>query len=454
MESGTGSLLYWGISPNISLIEKEELDKKFDWNILSVGTGDARHIIRTISDVFLIQDQNYKLNFYMFEENVTNYVRILLFFHIIYDDDLDLREKSEIFLELYGNLYILPQSKQYLTKAAIRIIKEMDSGKKLLFGIFDLSKLKFRERDLIIAVLDMWRSSKNEIEQIDKYWNERVRRHLKLRYDSRAGVFDWDYSMKLAALDAEIMGSKNYLNWREKGIAFPIRDEYDLHTSLNRSLMNYTKGKDKIGNDLIFLNYNGDIELSPYIAYGIENDDDKWKKKGNNMYFYSSLEISKDKIEKLFYQILNRCRRENDGNRKIVEIDREENSSSFIINFLPNDLFGKSVNRIPNLKFDIIYFGASLSHLTGNRELINSWSIDDTFIYLETVKYLFQLKDEANEKYMGKMEENLKFSNFQKLMNVSYPKERERIESTIISNKNRINHHYLFGGEKKMKKEF
>ena len=80
-----------------------------------------------------------------------------------------------------------------------------------------------------------------------------MRNHLGTRYDSRSGVFDWDYHMKLHEMvsrvcsapynittiiwycQAEIVSSREYLGWRESGIAFQLRDDAPYEYS-NRTL--------------------------------------------------------------------------------------------------------------------------------------------------------------------------------------------------------------------------
>ena len=59
--------------------------------------------------------------------------------------------------------------------------------------------------------------------------DNRLRKHLQVRYDSRSGAFDWDYNMKLLERGANIIYSPDYAKWRESGVAFVVREgTYDV----------------------------------------------------------------------------------------------------------------------------------------------------------------------------------------------------------------------------------
>ena len=74
-----------------------------------------------------------------------------------------------------------------------------------------------------------------------------MRHHLGVRYDSRSGVFDWDYNMRLLELvghynelcimvsQTSTVGSREYCHWRERGVAFQLRDDAPYESS-NRTL--------------------------------------------------------------------------------------------------------------------------------------------------------------------------------------------------------------------------
>lgn len=83
-----------------------------------------------------------------------------------------------------------------------------------------------------------------------KAWDHRVRQHLGTRYDCKSGCFDWDVTMKLhqkgvrrhfipfplsaallfchfcraCFLQGGIINKHEYVRWRERGLAFQMRE--------------------------------------------------------------------------------------------------------------------------------------------------------------------------------------------------------------------------------------
>lgn len=50
---------------------------------------------------------------------------------------------------------------------------------------------------MYICIIRFWERATCENVPIVEYWDQRIRRSLKTRYDYREGVFDWDYHMIL-----------------------------------------------------------------------------------------------------------------------------------------------------------------------------------------------------------------------------------------------------------------
>jgi dynein assembly factor 3 len=82
-----------------------------------------------------------------------------------------------------------------------------------------LDQLKYRERDHLENVFKFWQEARTKF-PISQYWDKRLRKHLGTRYDSRIGVFDWDYHMRLRPFGADHITSREYKNWRNNGVAF------------------------------------------------------------------------------------------------------------------------------------------------------------------------------------------------------------------------------------------
>ena len=70
--AGLGSIQWWGFSPATDLLQYVKKDSE-ELNILLVGPGDVRHVLRTISE-----NPAVKINFYIYEQQVESIARHLL----------------------------------------------------------------------------------------------------------------------------------------------------------------------------------------------------------------------------------------------------------------------------------------------------------------------------------------------------------------------------------------
>ena len=82
-----------------------------------------------------------------------------------------------------------------------------------------LDQLKYRERDYLENVFRFWQEPASRFPVL-KHWDSRLRRHLGSRYDSRKGVFDWDYHMNLRDRSVGSVTLREYKTWRISGVAF------------------------------------------------------------------------------------------------------------------------------------------------------------------------------------------------------------------------------------------
>lgn len=113
--------------------------------------------------------------------------------------------------------------------------------------------------------------NKLNIEKVDfdivKLRDQRLRYMFKQRYDYRANLVDWDYSMLLTEY-APIIHFYHYKQWRLTGLAFEQR--FSTYTQPNRTLASYVPGKKKQQRtSCVVRGYWGDMIISPYIAMGI-----------------------------------------------------------------------------------------------------------------------------------------------------------------------------------------
>lgn len=77
---------------------------------------------------------------------------------------------------------------------------------------------------------------------IQKHWDQRLRFMFKERYDFRANLTDWDYSMLLTE-NAPLIHFYHYKEWRLSGLAFEQR--FSTYCEPNKTLASYVPGRKK-----------------------------------------------------------------------------------------------------------------------------------------------------------------------------------------------------------------
>ncbi|KXJ14500.1 Dynein assembly factor 3, axonemal [Exaiptasia diaphana] len=217
-------------------------------------------------------------------------------------EKLGLQEKTELFLELFGNSLIRPQTSEYLqTKANefIRMVTDFEYVKTQLPCI-DMSQLKFKERDMLEGIFKFWRNTDPKLFDICNAWESRLRQYLGVRYDSRENIFDWDLVMKLQKM-ASIVNSHEYKGWREHGVAFELRQDSTYEVS-NRTLASgllLKKGDQRVP----CRGYWGDVINSPYISFGIESEEEKLFKKNNDQHIKMATNVAEFNITALIHEL-------------------------------------------------------------------------------------------------------------------------------------------------------
>ena len=156
--------------------------------------------------------------------------RQILLFNILWNPELDfgIQEKAELFCQIYGNILIKEKAFDFIVKQSTSMIRWVTDESGPLSQVLDFSHLKFRERDDLEFVFKFWRDSSKSFDA-KALWEYRSQSYLKKRYDSRENVIDWDYHMKLQAIDKSflsIIHKSEYVKWRMHGIAFENRDSF------------------------------------------------------------------------------------------------------------------------------------------------------------------------------------------------------------------------------------
>jgi len=175
----------------------------------------------------------------------------------------------EIFLDLMGNTLNRDKSSEYLeniSKELIQLVTDDDKCESVIKELVNFETLRFKERDDLEEIFSTWMKAHKF--DIEKLRDDRMRGHLKERYDFRKNVVDWDYQMELKNF-CKMMNQNEYRGWRLNGVAFETR--LAVGSIPNRTLNSYTEGKTKVGRDSIEVRgFWGDIINSPYIGYGNE----------------------------------------------------------------------------------------------------------------------------------------------------------------------------------------
>ncbi|KAA3676015.1 dynein assembly factor 3, axonemal [Paragonimus westermani] len=322
---GLGSIAWWGFSPAIDLIET--YSGFFDslsigsLTVLLVGGSDSRHILQTVSNAF--GDSNVAQNYFILDSALEVYARYMLQIYIAMEqeDRFSLQgwcfaynlqfclEKTELFLELFGNTMVREFTATYLRHVAnefIRITTSFEDSTKCL-QFMNMMHLRFRERDVLESIFKFWREKDENIFNIFKCWDYRLRRHLGTRYDAIPNVFDWDCSITLHDRQADQIDSREYSWWRRRGVAFELRPAD--YTVSNRCLASGKPFRNSKGENTVYWGYWGDITCSPYLAFGITTSMyPELAKKVNGRRSYGATTISEVNVRSLLWRLGHGCK--------------------------------------------------------------------------------------------------------------------------------------------------
>lgn len=184
-----------------------------------------------------------QLNFYIHEKYKEPVCRSLLLLLVMHTRNFTYRERSDIFLEVFGNTFLRESTSQYID-IVIPFLDDLIAKEtkhvSALNQLIDLKELRFKDRDEMTEVIRSWHSY-HEF-KIEKLRDQRLRHHYGTRYDHRKNLVDWDYQMSLKDY-APIIHFFHYREWRDSGVAFESR--YASYPTPNRTLASYLPGKHK-----------------------------------------------------------------------------------------------------------------------------------------------------------------------------------------------------------------
>ena len=120
-------------------------------NILLVSPGDIRHIVYTIARRRRHPLGNRPIHFYILDHPIEILARNLLMLEAILDFEVPIRQRANVFLEIYGNARVQERTARYIEQLGQSLRSLVADGTGTL-GLVSLEHLKYRERDVLESV--------------------------------------------------------------------------------------------------------------------------------------------------------------------------------------------------------------------------------------------------------------------------------------------------------------
>ena len=121
---------YWGNSSGFNFldllpfIDNNDDNNEEPLNILLVSPGDIRHIMYTIARRRRNNtntNTNRSINFYILEQPLEILAREMILLQILFDFELPIRQRSNTFLEVYGNSLLQERTYKYISNIALQL---------------------------------------------------------------------------------------------------------------------------------------------------------------------------------------------------------------------------------------------------------------------------------------------------------------------------------------------
>ncbi|XP_039100173.1 dynein assembly factor 3, axonemal isoform X2 [Hyaena hyaena] len=397
--TGFGSVSWWGLSPALDLqAESPPVDPDL--------REDTEHTTPEL-DVLL---------FYVLENNLEAVARHMLIFSLALEEPekMGLQERSETFLEVWGNALLRPQVAAFVRAQAKRLAHLVPEPDRLAEQLpwLSLGALKFRERDALEAVFRFWAGGEKgpEVFPMSRLWDSRLRHYLGSRYDARRGVSDWDLHMKLHDRGARVIHTREFRRWRDTGVAFELRDSSAYHVP-NRTL---ASGRllSHHGERVAARGYWGDIATGPFVAFGIEADDESLLRTSNGQPVKTASEITQHNVTELFRGVAAwRRPRASQGHPEQVHGEREGSPQRaapspefFTVHFLPlssaQTLHHKTCYKG---RFQLLYVACGMVHLLSPD--LGACVAPGGHLIVELARYLVDLRPEQLQGFSARVGE-------------------------------------------------
>ncbi|XP_063109373.1 dynein axonemal assembly factor 3 isoform X3 [Cavia porcellus] len=332
-------------------------------------------------------------------------------------EKMGLQERSETFLEVWGNTLLRAPVAAFVRSQAARLAPLVPEPDRLARELpwLRLCALKFRERDALEAVLRFWSGGERgpEAFPVGRLWDARVRHYLGSRYDARRGVSDWDLRMKLHDRGARVIHTQEFRRWRDTGVAFELRDS-SAYQEPNRTL---ASGRLLIhhGERVVARGYWGDIATGPFVAFGIEADDQSLLQTRNGQPVKTAGEIAQHNLTEVLRELAAWGRpRAAQGNPEGERLEPEDNSEqktlgdlareSFTLHFLPlgsaHLLHHKGCYQG---HFQLLYIACGMVHLLGPE--LAACVAPGGHLVVESARFLVDLRSEQLQDFNNRVGE-------------------------------------------------
>jgi len=352
---------------------------------------------------------------YILERRPETLCRHALLMSIALDTSISLRERAEVFLEVYGNTLLSERGMRYVQQQSRALVQVLigDDTSSVLARALDFSLLKHKEIDQLLTVAKLW--ADGMAFESEHYWDERLRQYYQSRYDARKNAADWDYHMKLKNLGASVISSREFTKWRLQGLAFEFGDK--SYTKDNFTLGCYATGREG-GKSVQRHGYWGDVVNSPYLAHGIVANKESLFKTRNNEHMHTASDVSKYNAIKLLHAFIDGKNIDPPASQSGVGGDFTETPGE-----LPDDVNEKAPDSYPNAKlvmmlgepplllrrqryselFDTVYVAAT----SGTEDLstvVATLAPLGGFI-IETAKYVLDFRKEYKTEFLRRLYE-------------------------------------------------
>ena len=142
------------VTPSLPAEEDNHTDEPL--NILLSEPSDIRHVLVTLAQ--RRRHARRPLHFYLLDRPVEVLARHLLLLSIATDWEIPIRQRTNTFLEVYGNTLLQRRTAHYVAQQgkALESLLCDGEGNETLRSLLNFSLLKYREKDELQKIFQSW----------------------------------------------------------------------------------------------------------------------------------------------------------------------------------------------------------------------------------------------------------------------------------------------------------